>query len=469
MMKKRYMFIILMLCLSLGHMALAAEHLAIVGRDNKIGAIDPDGKVVLPLQFKKVEIQGNEPDSMILVEQKGKYGMYDRDGHEIIAPELKEVTVLREGFLGARDKKGWTFYDMKGNRLKGTYDEISYFSEGLAAVKIDGKWGYIDTAGTLVIPAQYKKAQPFSEGLAAVKLDKEWRYIRKDGTAFSVGKAEKVGDFHEGIAVIDDSWLVNSQGQRFAKLKKYAYVGPFDSNGLAQVGVRRSHHSVFDYISIGWGWGDGGWGFGFPGWGWGPFDVGWGWSDYDHHHHGWGGGITIVPGALIHPSNVFLGAINRKGQEVIPADYRGLSAFRNGRALIVDEEGRYGMISPRAEVLIPATYDQLGFFENGLAPFSYDDHWGYINENNQIVISNRFRKVTPFMETTAAVLEGEKAALIDRTGNYVMAPNAAYNDIGPLMGGRAPVKNKKTGKWGYLDAEGKLVIAAIYDEAGVFD
>ena len=36
------------------------------------------------------------------------------------------------------------------------------FSEGLAAVTIDGKEGYINKTGTLVIPANYDNASFFS-------------------------------------------------------------------------------------------------------------------------------------------------------------------------------------------------------------------------------------------------------------------------------------------------------------------
>jgi WG containing repeat len=43
------------------------------------------------------------------------------------------------------------------------------FSEGVAAVSLDLKlWGYINTHGETVIPAQFTGAMPFSEGLALV-------------------------------------------------------------------------------------------------------------------------------------------------------------------------------------------------------------------------------------------------------------------------------------------------------------
>ena len=46
------------------------------------------------------------------------------------------------------------------------------FNDGLAAVRIkDGKWGYIDQTGKLVIDPKYAAATPFVEKLAAVQVD----------------------------------------------------------------------------------------------------------------------------------------------------------------------------------------------------------------------------------------------------------------------------------------------------------
>lgn len=51
------------------------------------------------------------------------------------------------------------------------YDQIDAFSEGLAAVRRDGKWGYINLKGEEVIPCQFSDDFPpgqFSEGFACV-------------------------------------------------------------------------------------------------------------------------------------------------------------------------------------------------------------------------------------------------------------------------------------------------------------
>ena len=58
------------------------------------------------------------------------------------------------------------------------------FSEGLADVRLNGKWGFIDKSGKVVIPFKYDDALPFSEGFAVVELDGKDGYIDKNGTEF---------------------------------------------------------------------------------------------------------------------------------------------------------------------------------------------------------------------------------------------------------------------------------------------
>lgn len=53
------------------------------------------------------------------------------------------------------------------------YDELYPFSEGLAAVKNNDKFGFINTKGELVIPCQYQYAGQFKEGLACVVENEE--------------------------------------------------------------------------------------------------------------------------------------------------------------------------------------------------------------------------------------------------------------------------------------------------------
>ena len=124
-------------------------------------------------------MEEGETDAVILVEKDGKYGMYDRQGKVIIAPTFKKVGPFSDGMLAARDRKDGHFMTVRARPFASHYDEVGPFSEGLAAVKTDGKWGYIDKQELISLSPSIGKAQPFKEGYAAVKLQDRWMYVKK--------------------------------------------------------------------------------------------------------------------------------------------------------------------------------------------------------------------------------------------------------------------------------------------------
>jgi hypothetical protein len=50
------------------------------------------------------------------------------------------------------------------------YDNARSFYEGLAGVSIDGKYGFIDKTGKIVIQPQYDYVEDFSQGVAKVAV-----------------------------------------------------------------------------------------------------------------------------------------------------------------------------------------------------------------------------------------------------------------------------------------------------------
>ena len=53
------------------------------------------------------------------------------------------------------------------------FDYAADFSEGLAAVQQDGRYGYIDTDGNWVVEPTYTNAGRFSEGFARVQMENQ--------------------------------------------------------------------------------------------------------------------------------------------------------------------------------------------------------------------------------------------------------------------------------------------------------
>ena len=85
------------------------------------------------------------------------------------------------------------------------YDEVRELKEGLAAVKKNSHWGFINEKGELVIPCIYDEVHDFSEGYAVVFSHKSNRmcksgYVNMFGDYWENTLYEEIGDFKCGRA-----------------------------------------------------------------------------------------------------------------------------------------------------------------------------------------------------------------------------------------------------------------------------
>ena len=86
------------------------------------------------------------------------------------------------------------------------WKDVNFFSEGLAGVKDENeKWGFIDKTGRVVIPCRWKEACFFSEGLARVQGENwEWGFIDKNGRVVIPCRWVDALHFYEGLAAVKD-------------------------------------------------------------------------------------------------------------------------------------------------------------------------------------------------------------------------------------------------------------------------
>ena len=90
--------------------------------------------------------------------------------------EMKESSLL---FPVKQDGK-WGYIDKTGKIvINPQFDSATSFSKGLARVVIGDKWGYIDKTGKIVINPQFDSAASFCDGLARVVIGDKWGYIDK--------------------------------------------------------------------------------------------------------------------------------------------------------------------------------------------------------------------------------------------------------------------------------------------------
>ncbi len=69
--------------------------------------------------------------------------------------------------------------------LEPEWEEIAGFGQGLIAAKQNGRWGFVDISGTIVIPFMYDDALPFMEDYAVVTQGSNAFYIDMDGDVVS--------------------------------------------------------------------------------------------------------------------------------------------------------------------------------------------------------------------------------------------------------------------------------------------
>ena len=95
------------------------------------------------------------------------------------------------------------------------------------------KWGYINTAGDVIIPLQYSDAKGFSEHLAAVRSGNMWGYIDLAGRWVVKPMFADTEDFHEGVALV-------REGQSGA-------VGYIDTSGKLASPAPSDRRTVLDF------------------------------------------------------------------------------------------------------------------------------------------------------------------------------------------------------------------------------
>ena len=126
----------------------------------------------------------------IFVKQNGQYHMINLAGERIGQPFDEARPFFEAGGLAAvRSGDRWGLVNAGGDMVVGfKYEDIRSSSFNLAAVQIDGLWGYITVEdypehlrerffGRVVIEPQFDNAKQFVNGVAPVKNQHGWLYI----------------------------------------------------------------------------------------------------------------------------------------------------------------------------------------------------------------------------------------------------------------------------------------------------
>lgn len=165
--------------------------------------------------------------------------------------------------------------------------------------------------------------------------------------------------------------------------------------------------------------------------------------------------------------------IDKEGKIIINPQFSEASAFRDGIALVrtSGENAKWGYINEEGKYQIAASYINATIFSEGLAwVVTESGAPTAIDPNGEIKITLQDAEtVKIFKEGLAAfsiLKDGEyQWGFVDAEGKVVINPQ--FSATGNFSDGKCAVLNKD-GKWGYIDKEGTLVISFQFDGAEKF-
>jgi len=249
----------------------------------KEGYIDITGKLVIPAVYDRAfDFEGGL--ALVCVGQFGlhmsgdhKFGFIDLNGNWAVKPTYNHLYSFSDGLAAALNDNGKLgFIDKTGKvvipfqfEINPMYMEglmpghIFKFSEGLAPMASKDKFGYINKSGKWAIKPQFTQAWEFVDGLAVVtrggnlKKESPGHYEIIDRTGRSVIKFGKdvssVESFSEGLAAVEVekgkepplTGFIDKSG-RFVIEPKYPFVKSF-SDGLAQFLLENGKWAFMDH------------------------------------------------------------------------------------------------------------------------------------------------------------------------------------------------------------------------------
>ena len=314
-------------------------------------------------------------------DSSGKYGYRsDRSGYVrfIIPNKWMDARPFSEGLAAVKDNNGkWGFIDETGSIvLPYRWNNcFSGFHEGLASVKdVSGKWGYINKRGQLVIPCQWESAYEFSEGLAVVcGPNHKYGYIDKHGQMVIPNKWGHACSFKEGIASVSVKEVCVINGHLF-----YPQSGYIDKKGSVVIPCRWYYAGDFQ------------------------------------------DGLAVV---CDKPEHKF-GIIDRRGNVISPCQWISILPFCEGLAVVMDSKRESGFIDTKGKLVIPCQWQHAENIKYGTAIVSdYTNgkaKMGVINKQGQIVIpllEHNIRRVDNLLEVND--YSSRNVAYYDNNGKIV--------------------------------------------------
>jgi hypothetical protein len=340
----------------------------------------------------------------------------------------------------------WGFIDSSGTLvIEPVFDDVTSFSEGLAAVNQKGKWGYVDRTGKAIIPLVYKSAWAFHEKKARVRpFDNPDCFVDATGAVLSSAEWSAAGDFSEGLALVrigNTFGYIDSTG--ILKIQAVYSRGHIFQHGLAVIEAEEKTGVInvkgeqiiparFDHITI-----------------------------YEEEQiilcrdSQVSSAYDLSGNELVRLENSIMLNTDGKLISLLKEDtacFYDIAAKRlrqagNFRNIIYLGEQRwagklehgYYLLNNDGIKMTARTYSQINHFKDGLAVYGKGKDWGYMDLNGNERTRNDFILAWDYKEKFARAAFEQGIAFIDNQQMIAFYPPIGTLDLRDFSEGLAPV------------------------------
>lgn len=342
------------------------------------------------------------------------FGFVDKQGKYVIQPFYDNPSIFSEGLAYVKSVPFTGFINQKDERvieLKEEYSEVRPFKDGMAAVKKNEKWGFINKQGIVSVPIVYDNVCDFSEGLAAVEQNGKCGFVDKSGRVVIPTKYEPVSadiKFQNGYAeVFENGYKSNMFNLSFESRKEFdGYAMYIDPSSILTKGynlykriIDKNGNEIKDAKSI----------------------------------SGLDGVYTYVKDINISPDkSMSFGLKSLNGNVILPPTYGYIGEFNNGLALVFNNN-KAGYIDKQGNIKIQCKYDDGNVFSEGIAAVKKGGKWGYINTQGREITPFIFKEARPCKGGFACVGVGDKYGFISKSGAPLIIELSGHTEF---MAGR---------------------------------
>lgn len=150
---------------------------------DQFGMIDSQGSLILPIQYDGIECLECDKN-ILIIQQNNKYGIVNIFG-EIISPTVYEsIKEIGNSKLSIEAHNEKFIANIYGKQISKLYEDVRLYNESLCAVKLNGKWGFVNAQLQLVIQCIYNDVHRFVNGYTLVNIQGRGILINQNGDEF---------------------------------------------------------------------------------------------------------------------------------------------------------------------------------------------------------------------------------------------------------------------------------------------